>query len=76
MFTSLLEENLLYDSYHVTKFLRTTFGLDLINLSKENRNKLLDDKRVKAMKTWPSDESINVVDDILVIKLSEDKEGE
>ena len=74
--SSLLEKTLLYDSEHTTKFLHATFGLNLEPLNREQRNELLNTDEVQAMECWPSGDSIAVIDDILVIKLSDREEGE
>ena len=71
-----LEKTLLYDSDRTTKFLQATFGLDLEVVGWMQRNKLLDSAEVQAMGCWPERDSIAVIDDILVIKLSERKEGD
>lgn len=69
-----LEKTLLYDSAHTTKFLRATFGLDLEVLDKTQRNSLLNSAEVQAMGCWPEGDSIAVIDDILIIKLSDREE--
>lgn len=76
MLSSLLEENLLYDSDHTTKFLKATFGLDLDSLTRSERDALLDTDEVQNMGCWPSGDSVAVIDDTLVIKLSDKKEAE
>ena len=74
--SGLLEKTLLFDSDHTTSFLRTMFGLDLEVLSRKQRNALLDTDEVRGMGCWPSGDSITVIGDTLVIKLSDRKELE
>lgn len=74
--SGLLEKTLLFDSDRTTRFLQATFGLELEVLNPTQRNKLFDTDEVQNMGCWPSDDSITVIDDILVIKLSDTKEGE
>lgn len=74
MLSTLLEKTLLYDSDHTTKFLNATFGLELETLNSEQRNELFDTEEVQSMGCWPEGNSITVIDDILVIKLSDKKE--
>ena len=57
-------------------FLQGVFGLDLEALEREQRNELLDKKEVQAMGCWPAGDSVTVIDDVLVIKLSDRKEAE
>lgn len=76
MLSGLLEKTLLYDSDHTTKYLQATFGLELEALNRTQRNELLDTDEVQNMGCWPSGNSITVIDDTLVIKLSDRKEGE
>lgn len=74
--SSLLEKTLLFDSEHTTLFLQATFGLELESLNREQRNNLLNKDEVKSMSCWPAGDSITVIDDTLVIKLSDRIEGE
>ena len=76
MLSGLLEKSLLYDSEHTTRFLNATFGLSLESLNRKQRNELLDTEEVQAMGCWPAGNSIAVIDNTLVIKLSDIKEGE
>ena len=71
MLTSLLEKDLMIDSEHTIRFLNATFGLDLEVVGRTESNKLMNTDEVKAMGCWPDGDSIAVVHDILVIKLSE-----
>lgn len=68
--SSLLEKTLLFDSDHTTKYLQATFGLELQVVNPAQRNELFNTDVVQNMDCWPSGNSIAVIDDILVIKLS------
>lgn len=72
--STLIEKTLIYDSEHTTRFLQATFGLEIESLDKSQRNELLDSPEVQTMECWPSDNSITVINDTLVIKLSDTKE--
>ena len=76
MLISLLEKTLLYDSEHTTRFLTNTFGLSLESLNRSERIELFRTDEVQAMGCWPEKNSIAVIDDTLVIKLSDRGEGE
>ena len=69
--SSLLEKTLLFDSEHTMLFLQATFGLELNSINKQQRNSLLKTDKVKSMGCWPADDSITVMDDIIIIKLSD-----
>ena len=73
--SGLLEKSLLYDSEHTVRFLQTTFGMDLAPLNFSQRNELLHRDEVQTMGCWPSGNSIAVIDDVLVIKISDREEG-
>ena len=70
----LQEKTLLYDSDHTTKFLQVTFGLDLKVENLAQRNTWLDTEKVRNMGRWPAGDSMAVIGDTLVIKLSDRKE--
>lgn len=74
--SGLLEKTLLFDSDHTTNYLKAVFGLDLDVLEYAQRNELLNTNEVRAMGCWPAGDSITVMGDTLVIKLSDRKEGE
>lgn len=73
--SSLLETSLLYDSEHTTKYLKATFGLDLEPVDLAQRDAFLDTEEVASMGCWPAGDSIAVIDDTLVLKLSDRKES-
>ncbi|MGM9681300.1 MAG: glucosyltransferase domain-containing protein [Eubacteriales bacterium] len=69
-----LEKSLLYDAEHTMRFLKATFGLDMESLDRSERNELLHTDKVRSMDCWPSRDSMAVIDDVLVIKLSDEEE--
>lgn len=72
-----IDKTMLFDSEHTTEFLKITFdlnGLDLDSLNMEQRNELLNTEEVMAMGCWPTDDSVAVIGDMLVIKLSDKPE--
>ncbi len=76
MLSGLLETNLMTNSEHLIPFLKATFGLELQPVNQTDRNQMLDTDWGRAMNCWPADNSMTVVDDVLIIKLSDQKEGE
>lgn len=67
----LLEESMLFDSFHIPEFLKMTFGMDLEYVPRTEREQIFNLPEVQAMNCWPLDNSMAVIDDILVIKLSD-----
>lgn len=76
MLSGLLETNLMTNSEHLVPFLKVTFGLELQPVNQTDRNQMLDTDWGRAMNCWPAENSMTVVDDVLIIKLSDQKEGE
>lgn len=72
----LLEKTLLFDAEHTTRFLQTTFGLELDPMNLDQRTALFYTPEVQSMGCWPAGDSIAVIDDVLVIKLSDRSEKE
>ena len=72
--TNNLDISLLVDSEHVTRILKNTFGMDLKQLDRNSRIELFETEQVQNMGTWPAEDSIAVIDNILVIKLSQTNE--
>ena len=70
----MLQKSLLFDSVHVRLFLEATFGLELETVTDAQRSILADTEEVKAMGSWPANDSMKVIDGILVIKLSDENE--
>ncbi|WP_216697524.1 hypothetical protein [Anaerostipes faecalis] len=66
----LIEDNLLFDQEHTVLFLSNTFKLDLSAVSQKQLKKLEESNKVKEMECWPKANSIRVIDNTIVIKLS------
>ena len=65
-----LEEHLIYDHTHAYLYISNTYGLDLPAASYEDRQALENTVDVQNMGIWPEENSVEIVDGILVIKLS------
>ena len=63
LFTAMLEKDLLYDHSHAYLYLKDTFDLDIPEASPEIIAKL------EARDMWPTDDTIHVIDNVLVIRL-------
>ncbi len=72
--SSLLETSLLFNEEHTIPFLNATYGIELQKVGGEKKESILNNTRVENMPCWPSDGSMIVIDNVLVLKLS-DKEG-
>lgn len=66
-----LEKNLLYDSEHTVRFLTATFGLECESVTSQEREEIAKTDWFAAMECWPAEESMAVVDDVLIVKLSD-----
>lgn len=69
LLSSLLEEDLLFDDTHSYMFLRNTFDLTIPRAGEERVKLLEASDTVQQMPEWPAEGSMQVIDDILVIKL-------
>ena len=65
-----LEESLMIDSTHITNFLKTTCGIKLDVVGSTESSALFRSEQVQKMGCWPASDSIAVIDDTLVIKIS------
>lgn len=72
--TGMLETTMLYDAPHTVNYLKNTFGMDLEPSSSAEMNGLLETETVREMECWPTAGSVAVIDDTVVIKLSERSE--
>ena len=73
MLTQLLESNLLYNQDHVVPFLANTFDSRYHIAGSSEKNELKAMEEVKEMGVWPSSDSIKVINNVIVIKLSEEE---
>ncbi len=67
----LLENNLLFDQEHTVLFLSNTFRLELPAVSSDELQLLEKSEKVKEMTCWPDAGSVKVIDNTIVIKLSD-----
>ena len=74
MLVILLNKTLLFDSDHTTKFLQANFNLELEPVDRQTRDALLKSDQVQAMGCWPEGDSMAVIEDTLVIKMSNTEE--
>ena len=72
----MIEKTLLFDGIHVELFLKGTYGLDVDSATKAEYEALKTTEEFQTMTSWPADGSIAVIDDILVIKLSDLSENQ
>lgn len=71
LFTGILDENLLIEGGRISAFLEQIFGQEM---EYHEKAVSLEDPEVQMMPTWPQAGSVKVIDDMLVIKLSENPE--
>lgn len=71
MLSSLLEKDLLLDADHTILYLRQIFGLDLKSATGSQLKALKEMKQVQEMGNWPAEDSIAIIDGILVLKLAD-----
>ena len=74
MLVILLNKTLLFDSDHTTKFLEANFNLGLEPVDRETREALLRSEAVQAMDCWPAENSMAVMGDTLILKMSNTEE--
>lgn len=65
-----MHKSLLFDEVHVRLILEQNYGIELDEASDAERNALLARDEVKEMDSWPANDAMKVLDDILVIKLA------
>lgn len=70
--SQLFEENLLYDHERAYIYLSNVFGLDISLAKYALAEELENSELMQNMDSWPAEDSIRVVDSILVIKLGEE----
>lgn len=71
LLTNLLEEDLCYSQERSYRYLKMVFGMEIPLCDNETLEKLQAQKAVGQMSTWPAEDSVQVIDGILVIKLQE-----
>lgn len=71
LLTALIETDLLFDRNHIMSYLKYVHGLDLESVSFEEVETLTNSEEVKKMSIWPSQDSLKVIDNTLVLKISD-----
>ena len=69
----LLEENLLFNQEHAYLYMENMFDLELEAVSQTELLVLEQDEAVREMACWPHRDSVKVIDDTIVIKLSNER---
>lgn len=75
LFSGRLKTNLFIDSELTVRFLQNTLGLGLKSVTKEKIAELSESSEVQAMRCWPRRDSMKVIKDVLVIKLSDESKN-
>lgn len=71
LLNQLLETNLLFDEEHTLKFINNTFDVKFKSVSASQRNIIKSNPAVYNMKPFPDKSSVELIDDVIVIKLSD-----
>ncbi|WP_026907564.1 glucosyltransferase domain-containing protein [Paucisalibacillus globulus] len=64
-------EIFIVEPYHFTEMLSTRFGTTLKEVKDEQFEHLVRSDLIKQMDTWPSNDSIRIIDDIVIVKFSD-----
>lgn len=64
---------LIIDGEHAVPFLQHTFGMNMTVPTSTEQHELWADNEVREMKNWPDKDSVKVIGDVLVIKLSDEE---
>ena len=76
MLVQQLENDLIFNHEHAYLYLKNVLNLDLKSVTNDEIKKLSKDSQILKMGNWPDEKSVAIVDDILVIKLSDNMEEE
>lgn len=68
---NMLDYNLFYSESVLNPYFNNYLGIEVNSISVEKRKVLLSDSQVAAMPCWPQKDSLQVIDDVVVIKLSD-----
>ena len=71
LLNQLLEINLLFDQEHTLKFINNTFDVKFKSVSASQKNIIKSNPIVDNMKPFPDKSSVQLIDDVIVIKLSD-----
>ena len=70
LLSSKIEQDFLYDHVHAHLFLHNALGLELPGVTSAQMKELEKSPAVQEMGVWPSEDSVAIIDDVLVIKLA------
>ena len=71
-----MKDTVLFDGVHAYLFITHYFDINYTqSWDQDYRNSYLDKKEVKSMGVWPAKDSVSIVDNVIVVKLSNEKEG-
>lgn len=71
LLSHLLETNLVKDEVHTLKFINNTFDVKFDSASASQKNSIKSNPIVNKMKPFPDKSSVKLIDDVVVIKLSD-----
>lgn len=71
IFTSYIEKNYLYNQEQFVPFINYSFYRNYINADGETHQRISESPELKQMGVWPASDSIQMIDDVIVIKISE-----
>lgn len=71
LLNQLLETNLLFDEEHTLKFINNTFDVKFNSVSASQKNIIKSNPAVDNMKAFPDKSSVKLIDNVIVIKLSD-----
>lgn len=71
IFSELLEKSMLYDSSRIVSFLKTIYGIELESVPRQERKLLFETEAVQSMPVFPVKGSLAVIDNILIVKISD-----
>ncbi len=70
-FTSMIEQSYLFDNEHWVPFINNTFYADFIKADNTTEEKIKSMEKTKSMGIWPASDSIQIIDNVIVIKISD-----
>ena len=68
--TGLEEEHIFNTDFHYQQFIKNYLGVT-IKLASEEEKKMVNNKSIEKMPTWPAKESVCIIKDIIVIKMNQ-----
>jgi hypothetical protein len=72
MLGQLLESDMLYDQAHLVNFIHNTFDESICSADAGKMQEISKSVAVKEMGIWPASNSVSVIDNVIVIKFSEE----